>query len=723
MARLAAAVASQLEDEWLLRALVSRKLIDDAVAQSIRQTGIGYASTHILSRNILSREQLADGIREQYGVAFADPDPAALDKMALSLIPEALCRKRKMIPFRVAGESLDLLMSNPIDMTALDDAASVSGRKPVPIYALPEKIDALLMEAYSSDAAVFELLKNLPEEVPVQCLSDAPEADKPDLTAMQGSAPVIRLANALMAQAIRMGASDIHIEHEESVTIVRYRIDGDLRNIMKLPKHIGEGPLVSRIKIMANLDVADRRRPQDGRAKLLVARQEVGLRVSTIPTAFGEKAVLRILDSRQAQLPLETLGFRPEILERMTKLSKLDKGLLLMTGPTGSGKTTTLYSILNRLKSADINVVTVEDPIEYRIAGINQVQVNEKAGLTFATVLRSVLRQDPDVVLVGEIRDRETADIAFQAALTGHMVFSTLHTNDAVSTINRLLDMKVERFKFAPGLTGVVSQRLVRRLCPECRVEEVPTPPLAELLTKWNLPVRLFKGKGCPKCSFTGLRGRTTIVELLDLSEQSAKDAVNSIVDGPQFRQEALRQGWLLPLDQDVLWHLANGEISLQEAVAFLGIAGSPDSPPVQPRSAQYEEAASGPKPRRILVVDDNLDNRVLIRDTLQSESCRISEADCGPAGLEQIEREKPDLLILDLMMPGMDGMAVLRRLRRDMKLLELPVLILTAMGEAESQALALETGADDFMTKPFNPRILRARVQALFRRRSETMG
>ena len=239
---------------------------------------------------------------------------------------------------------------------------------------------------------------------------------------------------------------------------------------MKLPKSIGEGPLVSRIKIMANLDVADRRRPQDGRAKLRVGSEEIGLRVSTIPTSFGEKAVLRILDKRSAEVPLASLGLRPELLERLTAIAGSDSGMMMITGPTGSGKTTTLYSLLHHIKSEDINIVTVEDPIEYRLDGICQVQVNEKTGLTFASVLRSVLRQDPDVVLVGEVRDRETADIAFQAALTGHMVFSTLHTNDSVATISRLLDMGVERFKMAPALIGVAAQRLVHRICPDCRV-------------------------------------------------------------------------------------------------------------------------------------------------------------------------------------------------------------------------------------------------------------
>lgn len=714
----------RLKDEWLIRALISRGLLDEEAAESIRQAGSPYASVELLQRGILTKEQFARAVREHYNIAFVEPVLGSLEKMALSLIPERLCRKHLMIPLRVEAERMDLLIANPIDMIALDDAASISGRKVVPFLGLPDRIEDLILHGYSSEAKVFDLLGKLPEEESVQCIS---EGEKEENASVEISAPVTRLANALIAQAIRMGASDIHIEHEESATMVRYRIDGDLRNMMKLPKYIGEGPLVSRIKIMSNLDVADRRRPQDGRAKLLVGKQEIGLRVSTIPTSFGEKVVLRILDNRQAQLPMEAQGFRPEVLESMVRLSQSDKGLLLMTGPTGSGKTTTLYSILNRIKSVDINVVTVEDPIEYRLAGINQVQVNEKAGLNFAAVLRSVLRQDPDVILVGEIRDRETADIAFQAALTGHMVFSTLHTNDALSTIDRLLDMGVERFKLAPALIGVVSQRLLRRVCPECRIEEFPNALIVELLKKWTLPARQFKGKGCDRCSFTGLQGRTTVVELLDLSEQSARDLINSGMDAAALRGECLKSGWLLTMEQDVLWHLAHGEITAQDAMGLLKTPHPAPAPvtatpqaiavpaPIAPVGLKSLSARNNA--RRILVVDDNLDNRILVRDILQPEGHTLIEAENGVIAIEKVQSENPDLVLLDIMMPELDGFAVLKRLRGRMGLLGLPIVILTAMNEAESQSLALELGADDYLSKPFNPRVLRARIQALIRR------
>ncbi len=697
----------RLRDEWLARLLVGRRLLDEGALSTIRSSGAAFVAAEATRRGLLTKQQLAQAVEAQYGVPFADPPGSELEKAAVALVPEKLCRKHLMIPLRAEGEQLSLLMVNPLDSAAIDDAASVSGRKPMPVFGLPERVEELILQAFDSSAAVYDLLKKLPEDASVECLNETAEP-APVFDAANVAAPVVRLANAVIAQAIGMGASDIHVEHDEALTLVRYRIDGDLRNALKLPKSVGEGPLVSRIKIMANLDVADRRRPQDGRAKLLVDGREIGLRVSTIPTAFGEKAVLRVLDARQAERPLETLGMRPAALERLIKLASAEKGLLLTTGPTGSGKTTTLYSILNRLKSVDVNIVTVEDPIEYRLQGINQVQVNEKSGLTFATVLRSVLRQDPDVVLVGEIRDRETADIAFQAALTGHLVLSTLHTNDALSTINRLVDMKVELFKIVPALVGVVAQRLARRQCPECRVTETPAPLVAALLRNEGLPERQYKAQGCAACHYTGLRGRIALIELLDLGAQPSRDMLNSGMDLAAFREEALRRGWLMPLSQDVLWHLANGDIPAHEALTFL----STPAPAAEPPKA----AAPAPAKAPILVVDDNEDNRTLVRDALASEGYEILEAASGPAALELLERHRPALVLLDLMMPGMDGFEVLKRLRaRWMQ--QLPVMVLTAMSESESQAVAFEIGADDYVTKPFNPRVFRARVRALHRR------
>ena len=692
-------------DEWLVRLLTNKGLFDAAVWEGLPQNGAApYASQELLRRGMITKAQLAAALEGQYGLRFEEPKPDSLDKMALALVPEGLCHKHALVPLRLHEESIELLMANPLDTAALDEISALSGRRATPVYGLPAKIEELIGVGYGSDSAIFDLLKKLPDEASVECLeADEDGAEGPASVGL----PVIRLANLLIAQAVRLNASDIHIEHEEHVTVIRYRIDGDLRNMMKVPKSIGEGPLVSRIKIMANLDVADRRRPQDGRAKLKVGSEEVGLRVSTIPTSFGEKAVLRILDKRSAEVPLETLGMRPDLLARMVAIAASDSGMMLITGPTGSGKTTTLYSMLHHLKSEDINVVTVEDPIEYRLEGINQVQVNEKAGMTFASVLRSVLRQDPDVVLVGEIRDRETADIAFQAAMTGHMVFSTLHTNDAVAAVSRLLDMGVERFKMAPALIGVAAQRLVHRVCAHCRVEAPFDPALTQRLRAAKLPEKNYKGKGCERCGFTGLKGRIALTELLDMRESSARVALNAAPGGRDLLEEATSRGWLTTLSDDALWHVAQGDITLEEGTFYF-----------EPRIALAPKPAAPVKTkRRVLVVDDVLDNRAIIGAALKTEGYEIVEADGGKAAIAEIARTRPDLVLLDLMMPEVDGFAVIKKIRGEMGMADLPIIVITAMSEADSQALALEVGSDDYMTKPFNPKVLRARVKAQFRR------
>ncbi|MBI3553322.1 MAG: Flp pilus assembly complex ATPase component TadA [Elusimicrobia bacterium] len=688
-------------DEWLIRLLVSKGLLGRDDAEALRQSEARHASEEIIGRKLLTKEQLAQAVQDKYGIPFAEPEAGALDKLALSLVPERLCRERLILPLKLDGEAIVLLMANPIEDEVLETVMALTGRRPVPVLGLPARIEGLVATGYGADAILFDLLKKLPDEAPVEFIEsgDGPRSERKDGAV---GAPVIRLANLIIAQAVRMKASDIHIEHDDKMTVVRYRIDGDLRSTMKIPKHIGEGPLVTRIKIMASLDIADRRRPQDGRAKLRVGTEEIGLRVSTIPTSFGEKVVLRILDRRQAEVPLEALGFRPEILSALLRVSQSNQGLLLITGPTGSGKTTTLYSLLNRAKSDNVNITTVEDPIEYRLEGINQVQVNVKAGLDFASTLRSILRQDPDVVLVGEIRDRETADIALQAALTGHMVFSTLHTNDALSTVTRLLDMGVERFKMAPALVGVAAQKLVRRICGECRVEAAPGR---------------FKGKGCERCAFTGLLGRIALTEFLDLGDQAARDILASPDGHLRLREEARRRGWLKTLHEDALWHVAQGNITLEEAAAYLdpqdGQKGGSPQPPAPPPASRPIRAQP-----RVLIVDDNADNRNVIRDTIKTDGYDAAEADGGKAAIEEIVRRKPDLVLLDLMMPEVDGFAVVKKLRGELGLSDLPIMVITAMSESDSQALALELGADDYMTKPFIPKILKARVKALFRRK-----
>ncbi len=699
-------------DGWLMKLLAAKGLLSEEAGRGVGAGPHGFHSEELLRRRLIGRQELGEAVAGQYGIRFAEPQQGAVDKLGVSLVPERLCLQHNLVPLNVTGDSIELLMANPIDDAALEAVAAASGRRAVAVYGFPDRIDLLIAEGYGADAALYDLLRKLPDEAPVRWVGRTDAGGRAAEAAAlapgktgRSVLPVARLVNYLIAQAVRLGASDVHIEHDEKNSTVRYRVDGDLRTVLRLPRSIGEAPLVSRIKVMAELDIAERRRPQDGRAKLLVGEQEIGLRVSTIPTSFGEKVVLRLLDARSAKVPLETLGFRPVLRERLEALARLEQGMVLLTGPTGSGKTTTLYALLNRVKDDSINIVTVEDPVEYRLEGVNQVQVNEKADLDFACVLRSVLRQDPDVVLVGEIRDRETADIAFQAALTGHLVFSTLHTNDAVASVARLLDMGVERFKLAPALMGAAAQRLVRRVCTACRKTDPASPLWAARMKAAGLPASQSRGTGCERCNYTGFKGRVALTELLDLRDPKARERVGQSTPG--LREDALRAGWLFTFSEDALWHLSQGEISAEDAAAYLDAEG-----PAAP-AAPAEEA----RPKRVLIVDDNPDNRAVIEASLLPGGYEVRQAEDGRTALEEIARHRPDLVLLDLMMPEMDGLAVLRRVRGEMGLPDLPVVIVTAMSESESQEQALAIGADDYLTKPFIPGVLRARVKALFRR------
>jgi len=536
---------------------------------------------------------------------------------------------------------------------------------------------------------------------------------------------------------------------------------------MKIPRQAGL-PLISRIKIMSSLDIADRLRPQDGRARVAVNGQPIDLRVSTLPAQLGEKVVIRILDSRATVKSLDSLGLNPGEGEAITRLLENHEGILLVTGPTGSGKTTTLYSCINQIKSEGVNIVTVEDPVEYRIAGIVQVQVQEKAGLTFAAALRSILRQDPNVVLVGEIRDKETAQIAVQASLTGHLVLSTLHTNDAANAVTRLVDIGVEAYKIAASLRGVVAQRLMRKLCPTCKEVWMEAPP--ERLRRW-IPkgTPLYRAGGCPDCAMTGYRGRFSILEILTMTPElerriAAGEAADRIA-------EAARRGGMKSLWDSGLAHVTRGESTIEELTRVVDIPAEEEAeppPPEAPRQSTgtrrpsgsveglrltpppgsvtippeaaaavsmhhfdlLEEPTAAPVRRsgghggratsnaKVLLVDDEDSLRKVMRDLLEREGYVVTEARDGVQALDQVDRVGPDIIVLDLNLPGLDGYGVLSHLRSRPATANIPVIVLTAKGDEDNEVRVFELGADDFLTKPFRARALSARLEAVLGRR-----
>lgn len=497
-----------------------------------------------------------------YGVPLLDFQTVTVQPEALALVPREVAIRCKAVPIGVQGSQLVVAMADPADIVALDDLRTASGREIAIAVAPRPQIQDALMRYYGLDEDV---------KTVVQRMRTAEEEDS----------SVIRLVEAVLNRAIADRASDLHIEPMEGNTRVRERIDGVLRQTAEIPRELHEA-VVARIKIMSNLDIAEKRAPQDGRIAYRIGGQDYDLRVSTYPSVHGEKVVLRILEKSTERFDLQKLGLEESVLTQLKRVIERPYGMLIVCGPTGSGKTTTLYAALSHLNTPERNIITIEDPVEYQLPGITQANVNTRAGLTFATGLRAILRQDPDVVLVGEIRDRETAVIAVEAALTGHMVFSTLHANEAAGAPGRLIEMGVEPFLLASALVGVLSQRLVRLLCKECREPVEPDP---ELLTRLRLTPQmvqghtLYAGRGCHRCQFTGYRGRRAIVELMEVN-----DAIRHHITHHQpttvIRESAIQNG-MVPLYRDALRLVLRGETSLEEVLRVVAndIDDTPESP------------------------------------------------------------------------------------------------------------------------------------------------
>jgi general secretion pathway protein E len=483
-----------------------------------------------------------------------------VEQQLLKDVPLSFAKGNMILPvWRRDGELL-AAVSGAGGELALRELASHFGLRPRSVVVPEGELLAVINKVYAQVGSAEEVMEDIAGE---DLSSVATEFERPrDILELTEEAPIIRLLNALLQQAAKERASDIHIEPYERELDVRLRIDGVLRRVLTPPKIIQDA-LVSRVKIMANLDIAEKRLPQDGRIRLLVAGRDIDIRVSIVPTTHGERVVLRLLDKMQGIIGLTEVGLRGEDARRMEEMIRRTSGIVLVTGPTGSGKTTTLYAALQRIHTEEKNIITVEDPVEYQLRGIGQIQVAPRIGLTFATGLRSILRQDPDVIMVGEIRDVETAEIAIQASLTGHLVLSTLHTNDAPSAIARLIDMGIEPFLVASSLAGVLAQRLVRRICPHCRIEYAPGE--AELKYFSPPPARLFRGAGCAKCSGTGYLGRLGIFELLGI-DHALTPLISSRADARAIREFAVGRG-MHALREDGLTKALAGETTIEEVL------------------------------------------------------------------------------------------------------------------------------------------------------------
>ncbi|AEG15543.1 general secretory pathway protein E [Desulfofundulus kuznetsovii DSM 6115] len=487
-------------------------------------------------------------------------DRRTVDPQLLKVVPEKLIRKYRLFPLKKEGNRLQVAMADPLNVVAIDDLRLVTGLDIEPVAANEKEINAFIERHFGFPEVEKALQEIGPDKAPEE--NDAGEI-------VVDEAPIIQLVNALIMRALDEEASDIHIEPFEKDIRVRYRVDGLLREVMRLPRRMSQA-IVSRVKIMASMDIAERRLPQDGRILLKLPGRDLDLRVSTIPTLFGERVVVRILDKESIKnLSLENLGFSPSNLRVFQNFLRSTYGMVLVTGPTGSGKTTTLYAALNAINSVETNIVTVEDPVEYVLEGVNQAQVNVKAGATFATYLRSILRQDPDVIMVGEIRDLETAEIAVRAATTGHLVLSTLHTNDAPGALTRLVDMGIEPFMVASSILGVVAQRLVRRVCSRCRAPYAPQEAELSFAGPKVRSAQLFAGRGCEHCNHTGYRGRVAVHEVLVVTP-GLQRLILRRASTEELRREALKEG-MVSLKEDGIQKVLEGITTISEImrVAF----------------------------------------------------------------------------------------------------------------------------------------------------------
>ncbi|MBI5197099.1 MAG: type IV-A pilus assembly ATPase PilB [Nitrospirae bacterium] len=510
------------------RMLVNAKLITEEQLEktlAMQQKEGGRLGSLLMKLGYIREEDLLQFLSKQYSVPAVDLSHMEVDPSVIRLIPAEIVQKYMVIPVRRTGTIVTLAMVDPSNVFAIDDIKFLTGYEIEPVVSSESAISVAMVKYYDTGGVdIHQVLKGMEgsdESLNIMAEEDE-EVDLRELKEAVEEAPVVKLVNLILTDAIKKGVSDIHIEAYEKKFRVRYRIDGILYEIMNPPTKL-RAALTSRLKIMAELDISERRLPQDGRIKLRLKEKEVDIRVSTLPCLFGEKVVLRILDKGALALDLTKLGFEAKALEDFTKAVQSPYGMVLVTGPTGSGKSTTLYSALQTINDIETNIMTAEDPVEYNVFGINQVQMKEEVGLNFATALRSFLRQDPDVIMVGEIRDYETAEVAVKAALTGHLVLSTLHTNDAAGTVTRLLNMGIEPFLVASSVLLILAQRLARRICKECKAEDTaPLPALvaAGFSEEEARQITYYRGKGCPNCNNTGFRGRIALYEVMPVREE-----------------------------------------------------------------------------------------------------------------------------------------------------------------------------------------------------------
>ena len=710
-----------IDQETLNKALKAQESVKKKLGQILMDMGVA------------DDVVIAKALSVCINVPYARIDKTDIPKDIILLIPLELAQNHMVIPLRRKGGRLLVAMANPLDLYALEDLRFYTqlaiDRAVVPAgdmvaaiekhYPRPGLEENLGLE-FGAEADEIKVVERRKEkETPIRELQD-----------LGGLPPIIKFVNSVISDAIKMKASDIHIEPHEKSLVVRYRVDGIMREIIRADSNISAA-VASRIKIMSDLDIAIKRKPQDGKAQVKQGGKVFDLRVSSLPTSYGEKVTIRILNPATAQLNPEDLGFSPKDLKYLTRAIQTPQGIILVTGPTGSGKSSTLYACLNKLNSPEVNIITVEDPIEFDVDGINQVQINPSAGITFARGLRSILRQDPDIVMVGEIRDQETAVTAFQAAQTGHLVFSTLHTNDAPSAVVRLMDLGIDPFLVSSSLIAVIGQRLVRKICESCKIPHKLPPEQLEEIRPYigkKKDVAFFKGEGCEDCQQTGYSGRLGLFEMLTLTSD-LKDIISSGVSSEKLKKTAEKSGYhVMSFDGiqkavqglttiDEVFRVAPPEITADSQPTDGDSPDLGDSIPEDEREADDSCMFTTDCPTKILVVDDNLVVLKLLRHLLESVDYLVITAENGVEALKLASTENPDMIVTDYVMPEMDGVMLIKKLKSKEATRTIPVMMLTAKDEEESELEGLDAGADDYLTKPIARKRFLARVARLLKR------
>jgi type II secretory ATPase GspE/PulE/Tfp pilus assembly ATPase PilB-like protein/ActR/RegA family two-component response regulator len=679
------------------------------------------------------------------GVPFADLRLTPPSPTAARLLPERVSRSYQILPIAHDNRTFTYASASMVNAEVERDVAFATGRRPQMVVVAKGQLTSALGQTYRMDTKIDKLIDRIK-------VSDMAKPVAVTSTSDDNESPIINLCNQIVATAMAAGASDIHIEPGLTGAEVRHRVSGILEPMLTLPESAVRG-VTNRFKLMAKADITMKRKPQDGAFRVTVDDQQVDVRLSTVPTIHGEKIVMRVILGAHSALTIDTLGYDKNAEEALVAALSKPDGLVLVTGPTGSGKTTVLYAALQFLATGRVNIVTVEDPVERQVAGVTQIAVNTKSGTTFATVLRSVMRQDPNVIMVGEIRDNEVAEIVGQAAYTGHLVLSSLHTTDAATAITRLVNLGLQPFKIAESLNAVVAQRLVRKLCTNCRV--VNEPAAAERLGMRNgvSSVGASVGRGCEHCKQTGYVGRVAIPEVM-VPDEALRTAIRNGAGVAEIRA-AMQTSGSASMRETALELVANGLTSIEEINRVFTnhesrqtpatvVAAAPrpvvaraepkpavvaDAPRAEPKPAVVADAprAAGPRlvstrpapGQRILVADDDRMIRLIMRMLLEKEGYKVLEAENGAIAMETARRERPDLMFVDLQMPDMNGFQVLEMMRGDASLASIPVLVLTSETSSEVETRVLEMGADDYVNKPFEPEVLLSRMRAVFRRNS----